>query len=164
MAGFGPKAGSKPENKKPMNNGSKPAPSKNVKGGSVKPNQARPKNGNARKVNPNQNTKNFNVDHNETSTMRKAPSREVSDKELEKLVEKVELPKFIGSIKSCDEKFFIHMINHSKTKEFDPFIIGSVDDSICENIDQYIRESKEEFVPTDTVDLTNGKKLVTLER
>lgn len=150
MAGFGAKTKSKKDNKAVKKN---PA-SKNVKS----------RNSANRNNTRNQVNKNFNVDSDETSTLKKAPSKEVSDRELERLAEKVELPRFISNVKSCDEKFFIHMINHSKTKEFDPFIIGSVNEEICESLDEYIRESKEEFVPSDTVDLSNGQKLRSLER
>lgn len=156
MAGFGAKNKSKGN----ARNAASKGVAKSNSRGSSKNNARASAKGNPR----NQASKNFNVDANETSTLRKTPSREVSDKELERLAERVELPKFIGGIKSCDEKFFIHMINHSKTKEFDPFLIGSIDGDICEILDQYIRESKEEFVPSDSVDLSNGKKLVTLER
>lgn len=159
MAGFGAKSKSKTNNKSNVKKNNRVTNNKQAKGNSK---SAPSKNArNSKNVNQ---SRNFNVDSSETTTLRKAPSREVSDKDLEKLAEKVELPRFISDVKSCDEKFFIHMINHSKTKEFDPFIIGSVDSSVCENLDQYIRESKEEFVPSDTVDLSNGKKLVALER
>lgn len=99
--------------------------------------------------------KRFNVNIKETSALRRVEENDegVSDNELEKLAEEIELPRYIIDVKSCEEKFFIHMINHSHKKDFDPFILGEPNMLISNMLEEYIEKSKEEFIPQDNIDL-----------
>ena len=106
----------------------------------------------------------FNVDERELTSTKKVGREEVSERELEKLAEKIDLPRYIPKVKDCDEKFFIHMINHSKSKDFEPFMIGDFDRELCESIEKSIEQSREEFKPSDVVDLSDGNRIRTLER
>ena len=109
-------------------------------------------------------SKKFNVNESEVTTLKKKTEKDVSITNLEKMNEKVEIPNYIPKVEDCDENLFIHIINHSKVKKFEPFIIGKVDNSVLENIDRHIRESKEELNPLDSVDLSDGDRLKTLTR
>lgn len=99
--------------------------------------------------------KRFNVNNRETSSLRRVEENDygVSDNELEKLAEEIELPRYITDVKSCEEKLFIHMINHSQKKDFEPFMLGEPNMLISNMLDEYIEKSKEEFVPQDNIDL-----------
>lgn len=99
--------------------------------------------------------KRFNVNIRETSSLRRVEENDdgVSDNELEKLAEEIELPRYITDVKSCEEKLFIHMINHSQKKDFEPFMLGEPNMLISNMLDEYIEKSKEEFVPQDNIDL-----------
>lgn len=147
MAGFNSKKKVKSKEEKVSNRGSnKPQPRKKV---------------NSNKPQP---SKNFNVNKEEVTTLKKKVEQDVSIKELEKNSEKVEITNYIQRVENVDEKFFIHMLNQSKIKELNPFMLGKVDQSLIDSIDKYIRESKEEIVPDDVVDLTDGDRLMTLKR
>lgn len=143
MAGFSSK---KNTNKKTSNRVAPKAPR------GVKKNEQRP-------------PKNFSVDEREVQPLAKPRKDEiVSKNELKKMVEKVDVPTYIPSVKNCDEALFIHIINHSKLKDIDPFLIGKVDYSLSDLIDKCIKESKKEFVPTDSVDLSDGNRIKNLSR
>lgn len=108
--------------------------------------------------------KSFSVNDNESAPLKRKASQELMVKDIEKLSEKTEVPSYIYGVKDCEEKLLIHIINHSKVKTIKPFMIGSVDNTICNNIDRYIKESKEGINPTDLVDLSDGDRLKTLAR
>lgn len=99
--------------------------------------------------------KRFNVNSRETSSLRRVEENGdgVSDNDLEKLAEEIELPRYITDVKSCEEKLFIHMINHSQKKDFEPFMLGEPNMLISNMLDEYIEKSKEEFIPQDNIDL-----------
>lgn len=121
-----------------------------------------PRSGNPR--NSSKKQRSFNVDERELTSTKKIGREEVSERELEQLAEKIDLPRYIPKVKDCDEKFFIHMINHSKSKDFEPFMIGDFDRELCESIEKSIEQSREELKPGDVVDLSDGNRIRTLER
>lgn len=120
---------------------------------------------NSRKTEPSKpSRKNFNVDENEVVTLKKKKTSDISENDLSKLTDKVDIPNFIGDVKDCNENLLIHIINHSKVKTFDPFIMGKVDNTIVATIDNCIKESREEIVPSDIVNLSDNDRLQTLKR
>ena len=108
--------------------------------------------------------KNFNIDEDEVVTLKKKKPSDISESDLSKLTEKVDVPSFIGDVKDYNERLLIHIINHSKVKMFDPFIMGKIDKTIVTTIDNCIRESREGIVPSDIVNLSDNDRLQTLKR
>lgn len=127
---------------------------------SLKPKMKRKSNAN--KSQPNK--KNFNVNENETITLKKSVREDVSIKALEKDRENVKITHYIPIVTDSNENLFIHIINHSKVKNFEPFILGKLDSNISDLIDKCIKDSKEEIKLNDVVDLTDGDRLMTLKR
>lgn len=112
-----------------------------------------------------QQNKSFKVDEKEVRNTSSTKDEEVISKnDLNKMVEKVDIPTYIPSVKNCDEALFLHIINHSRTKDIGAFMMGSVDYSSSNLIDKCIRESKKEFVPSDSVDLSDGNRINNLKR
>ena len=137
---------------------------KNVKAKGT-PSKPSPKAPKGAKKNAQKPQKNFSVDEEQIQPLA-SPKRDdiVSKNELNKMIEKVDIPKYIPSVKNCDEALFIHIINHSKTKDIDPFLIGKVDYSLSDIVDRCIKDSKKEFVPSDSVDLSDGNRIKNLAR
>lgn len=120
---------------------------------------------NSSKSKSNQQTKNFKVDEKEVRNISSKKEEEIISKnDLNKMIEKVDIPTYINSIENCDEALFLHIINHSRTKDVGAFMMGTTDYTSSDLIDRCIRESKNEFVPKDSVDLFSDGRVNNLRR